>query len=81
MDAECWPRPELFQWLQRAGEIQERDLWHTFNLGIGYCLVLPETDVAGALQHCESKGFQAWTIGSISEADGSEHAPVIGLPA
>ena len=81
VDAECWPRPELFQWLQRAGEIQERDLWHTFNLGIGYCLVLPETDVAGALQHCESKGFQAWTIGSISEADGSEHAPVIGLPA
>ena len=79
--AESWPRPELFQWLQRAGEIQERDLWHTFNLGIGYCLVLPETAVASTVQCCEASGFQAWTIGSICEANGSDNTPVRGLPA
>ena len=79
--AESWPRPELFQWLQRAGGIQEQDLWHTFNLGIGYCLVLPETAVASAIHHCEARDHQAWTIGSISEANGTENTPVRGLPA
>ena len=81
MDTGTGPRPELFQWLQRAGEIQERDLWHTFNLGIGYCLVLPETAVASTVQCCEARGFQAWTIGSICEANGTDNTPVRGLPA
>ena len=81
VDAESWPRPELFRWLQRAGAIQERDLWHTFNLGIGYCLVIPETAIPAALQCCEARGFQAWTIGAISESDANDGAPVRGLPA
>ena len=52
VDPNSWPRPDLFTWLQTQGDVQERDLWHTFNLGIGYCVVLPESDVASCLdQH------------------------------
>ena len=47
VDPNSWPRPDLFTWLQTQGDVQERDLWHTFNLGIGYCLVLPESEVVG----------------------------------
>ena len=81
VDQNSWPRPDLFTWLQTHGELQERDLWHTFNLGIGYCLVLPETDVTGARTLCENSGFESWVIGQVIPASGPQDAPVVGLPA
>jgi chemotaxis receptor (MCP) glutamine deamidase CheD len=45
IDPASWERPQLFRWLQEKGEVPEADLWHTFNLGVGYCLVLPEAAV------------------------------------
>jgi phosphoribosylformylglycinamidine cyclo-ligase len=34
-----WNVPPLFQWLQRVGEVPERDLFRTFNMGVGLILV------------------------------------------
>jgi len=81
VDPNSWPRPDLFTWLQTQGDVQERDLWHTFNLGIGYCLVLPESDVARTQALCEGNGFESWVIGQVIPADGPQEAPVDGLPA
>ena len=81
VDPESWPRPELFSWLQTQGDLQERDLWHTFNLGIGYCLVLPEAEVAGTRTLCENSGFESWVIGQVIPASGLQDGPVDGLPA
>ena len=76
-----WPRPELFQWLQEHGAIPERDLWHTFNLGIGYCVVLPEADAERAIAISEQQGLPAWLIGEIVPAAPQAKEPVLGLPA
>ena len=81
VNPKSWPRTDLFNWLQSRGEIKERDLWHTFNLGIGYCLVLPETAIPTARRHCENHGFQAWDIGEIVCSTGEGSTPVLGLPA
>ena len=81
VEPKSWPRPELFNWLQSYGEIRERDLWHTFNLGIGYCLVLPGTAVEAASSHFASRGFKAWDIGEVMTSTGKESSPVLGLPA
>ena len=81
VDPNSWPRPDLFTWLQTQGDVQERDLWHTFNLGIGYCLVLPESEVARTQALCEGNGFESWVIGQVIPADGPQEAPVDGLPA
>ena len=81
VDPERWPRSELFSWLQSHGEIKERDLWHTFNLGIGYCLVLPGAAVEAAVEHCEQRGFKAWDIGEVMASTGQDDSPVLGLPA
>ena len=81
VDPESWPRSELFSWLQSQGEIKERDLWHTFNLGIGYCLVLPGAAVEAAVEHCEQRGFKAWDIGEVMASTGQDDSPVLGLPA
>ena len=81
VDGNSWPRPDLFTWLQSHGGIKERDLWHTFNLGIGYCLVLPEPAVRSALSLCEKQGFRAWQIGEVLAATDQSKTPVLGLPA
>jgi len=81
INADSWPRPALFDWLQQAGEIPERDLWHTFNMGIGYCLVVPEPQAELALKHCADSGLQAWRIGSITPRDTPDQPPLQGLPA
>lgn len=81
VDQNSWPRPELFNWLKTQGDLQERDLWHTFNLGIGYCLILPESEVAGTRTLCKDSGFESWVIGQVIPATGPQEAPVLGLPA
>ena len=79
IDAQSWDRPALFSWLQEQGAVPEVDLWNTFNLGVGFCLVLPEAEVERALQLCAAAGHQAWLLGSVEPGPaGSE--PLAGLP-
>ncbi len=79
LDAGSWERPALFRWLQENGEVPEADLWNTFNLGVGFCLVLPESAVDAALQVCQRQGHQAWLLGQV-EAGAAGSTPLAGLP-
>ena len=82
VDPSSWTRPAVYDWLQSNGNIPERDLWHTFNLGIGYCLIVPEDEVCIAEKACESEGIQVWSIGQIERSSGGDgKASVMGLPA
>ncbi len=79
IDPHSWERPVLFRWLQEHGEVPEADLWNTFNLGVGYCLVLPAEAVAAALTICREQGHQAWELGRIAAGPAGEQ-PLQGLP-
>lgn len=79
LDPGSWERPVLFRWLQENGEVPEADLWNTFNLGVGYCLVVPEQAVEAVLQVCEGQGHQAWLLGQV-EPGSAGSAPLAGLP-
>ena len=76
IDPGSWERPALFRWLQELGSVPERDLWHTFNLGVGYVLVLPESSCQQALEVVQKSGFTGWICGEIVAGQG-----VLGLPA
>jgi phosphoribosylformylglycinamidine cyclo-ligase len=79
VDPHTWNRPAVFRWLQDAGDVLEADLWHTFNLGVGFCLVVSPDSVDPVLQVCQICGHTAWEMGRIA----SGHAPqqgVAGLP-
>jgi phosphoribosylformylglycinamidine cyclo-ligase len=45
VDPTAWERPPVFAWLAREG-VAEDELRRVFNLGIGYCAVVPGDDVA-----------------------------------
>ncbi|MFM7465119.1 MAG: phosphoribosylformylglycinamidine cyclo-ligase [Cyanobium sp.] len=74
LDPGSWERPALFRWLQEEGDVLEADLWHTFNLGVGFCLVVTPQAVDAVLQVCKSCGHRAWEIGQIQEGTKGERA-------
>ncbi len=81
IDITSWEISEIFYWLQNAGDIPEIDLWNTFNMGIGFCLILPKNVVNSALEICIKNGFEAWNIGKVVESShNANHPEVIGLP-
>ena len=43
VDYNSWPMPEIFSKIMLAGEIPEEEMKNVFNLGIGYCLVVPSS--------------------------------------
>lgn len=79
VDPNAWERPALFRWLQEQGQVPESDLWHTFNLGVGFCLVVGAHQAATVMEVCQSCGHRAWEIGRI-EASGPSGQGVVGLP-
>jgi phosphoribosylformylglycinamidine cyclo-ligase len=70
IDPTSWERPLLFRWLQQQGEVPEPDLWNTFNLGVGYCLVLPAEAQVPALRLCAELGQEAWCLGVVQSGPG-----------
>ena len=62
VDYNSWPMPELFTKIMLAGEIPEEEMKKVFNLGIGYCLVVPEEVVEDVQSMI---GLQSWVIGAI----------------
>ncbi|MFM7674977.1 MAG: phosphoribosylformylglycinamidine cyclo-ligase [Synechococcus sp.] len=80
LDAGSWQRPVLFRWLQEAGSVPEADLWNTFNLGVGFCLVVPPEASAAVLEACGALGYEAWLLGEVLEGAAPAGAPLAGLP-
>ena len=76
VNTQSWQRPALFQWLQELGQIPERDLWHTFNLGVGFVLAVEPAMVDHGLSCIAAAGFQGWRMGSVEKGANQ----VVGLP-
>jgi phosphoribosylformylglycinamidine cyclo-ligase len=71
-----WPRPEVFQWLQREGAVAEDEMHRVFNCGIGMVLVLAPGDAARATEILRSCGETVYAIGGI-EAGRSEPEAIV----
>ena len=59
------PLPEIFKKIQLAGEIPPEEMKKVFNLGIGYCLVVPENVATDVQLRIDGHGLQSWVIGDI----------------
>ncbi|MCG8452081.1 MAG: phosphoribosylformylglycinamidine cyclo-ligase [Spirochaetales bacterium] len=64
-----WEEPLLFDLIRQQG-VSEEEMRGTFNLGIGFVLVLPQGVQYSVLQKLESLGCPAWEIGTVEEGQG-----------
>ena len=58
--------PPIFKLLQEKGNIPERDMFNTFNMGVGMILIVSADTADKALQTLKAEGEDAWVIGEIT---------------
>ncbi|MBQ1862457.1 MAG: phosphoribosylformylglycinamidine cyclo-ligase [Clostridia bacterium] len=63
IDAKSFPVPPIFSLLQKCGDIPERDMFNTYNMGIGMALLVSEKDAAAAVASAKNAGKDAYVIG------------------
>jgi phosphoribosylformylglycinamidine cyclo-ligase len=73
----AWPRPKLFDWLQREGGVTDSEMHRVFNCGIGMVVVVAREDVQQALQILHAAGEAAMVIGAIKPRAAGDAATVV----
>lgn len=74
--ASAWPRPPLFDWLQRKGAVAEAEMHRVFNCGIGMVAVVAATDARRAARRLRAMGETVYEIGSIEKATGASEVVI-----
>ena len=71
-----WPVPELFSLIAQRAEIEEREMFTTFNMGIGMAMIVSSEDAKPA-QELLQKYFPVYQIGEIKNADGAPQVQLV----
>ena len=61
--------PAIFNLLQKVGDIPERDMYNTFNMGVGMAVIVSRHSVEKAKEALAAGGCEAYEIGEIIEGD------------
>ena len=61
--------PAIFKLIQERGSIPERDMYNTFNMGIGMAVIVPENEVEKAINILNESGEDAYLIGEVIEGN------------
>ena len=59
-----WPVPEIFKIIKELGNIPEVDMEKTFNMGLGYILIVPSKERDAAVSLLKKAGYPAFVIGN-----------------
>jgi len=65
VDWNAWSVPEIFLEIQRQGNMDELEMRRVFNLGIGYCVVVPANRVELTMDIIRDEGIECWEIGEV----------------
>ena len=59
----------IFDLIAKTGNIPERDMYNTYNMGVGMSIVVPASEVDTALEILRANGEEAYVIGEIVSGD------------
>ncbi len=65
-----WEVPPIFTFIQERGNVPEDEMFNTFNMGIGYTVVVSPKDVEMAVSVLEGADERVFKIGEIREGEG-----------
>src|SRR5215210_343077 len=72
LDAGSWEEPAVFGLIRSLGGIPGDEMRRVFNLGVGFCAVVPLEEAEAGLEVLRGAGCDAWRIGEVVEAGGVE---------
>lgn len=72
IDTTSWELPPVFQWLQRSGNVVMREMYRTFNCGVGMVIAVPASEQENALAILTAAGETPFVVGHIATAHADE---------
>jgi len=75
VDRNSWQIPPLFQWLAQTGDVPTAAMFDTFNMGVGFVVLVPAAEAAAALTQFNQLGIAAWQLGEVVAGQGE----ILGL--
>ena len=69
IDKNSYEIPAIFKLIESRGNIPERDMYNTFNMGIGMAVIVPEDESEKAINILKDAGEDAYLIGEVVEGN------------
>jgi phosphoribosylformylglycinamidine cyclo-ligase len=69
IDPASWSIPPIFEWLAQTGEVKLSEMFNTFNMGVGFVVVVPPEAVEGAIAFFNRHNLAAWQLGQVIAGD------------
>jgi phosphoribosylformylglycinamidine cyclo-ligase len=70
IERSSWQWPAIFSWLQEQGQVENFEMYRTFNCGVGMVVCLPATEITQCLSILADNGIEGWVLGSVEKAEG-----------
>ena len=70
INSDAWPVLPIFRLLQEWGHVESKEMYHTFNMGIGMVLVVKPELVERVVEVLETEHEKVYSIGIVTEGDG-----------
>ena len=77
IDSRAWKQQPVFEWLQEEGNIEDYEMYRTFNCGIGMVVVVEAADAEKAMQLLAKSGERASIIGHTEDASGDQRVVIL----
>jgi phosphoribosylformylglycinamidine cyclo-ligase len=69
LQRDSWKPKPVFGWLQSLAEIERKEMFQVFNMGLGFVLVVDAQAVDQVRQHLTKEGLENWLIGNVTQGD------------
>ncbi len=69
IDTHSWEWPAVFRWLQARGGVATREMYRTFNCGVGMVACVAPDERDAALAQLQGAGLRAWEMGRIETGE------------
>lgn len=76
IDMASWEIPPIFAWLEKMGQVTPANMFATFNMGIGFVLIVPPDQVNRVLELLKAENIDAFCCGEVITGDGK----ILGIP-
>jgi len=77
IDARTWKRPAIFDWLQESGDVDDSEMYRTFNCGIGMVLSVAPDSAETVLTILGEQGESAFLIGHVERHKGEAEVVIL----
>ena len=77
LEEKRWPRPAIFDLVEKEGAVPREEMYRTFNMGLGLVAIVAPSDEAAAHAALRERALGAWTVGVVEKGEGEASCEVV----